>query len=101
MPTLDEKIAALEAKLKQERARKQKIDARQRHLISQQTRADDTRRKILVGALILGKVDQGQWPREKLMAMLNQSLVRLQDRALFDLDAPTAPSTPTPPEPTS
>ena len=50
MATIDERIATLEAKLKQEKARKQRIEARKRAAESKLQRSQDTRRKILVGA---------------------------------------------------
>ena len=87
MATLDERIAALEAKLKQERAKKQQIEARKRAAESKAKRSIDTRRKILVGATILAKVERGEWPQDKLLALLDASLTRTDDRALFDLPA--------------
>ena len=88
MATLDERIATLEAKLKQEKARKQLIEARKRAAESKLKRSQDTRRKILVGAAILAKVERGEWPKDKLLAMLDVALTRADDRALFDLQAP-------------
>lgn len=85
MATIENTIAALEAKLKQAKAKKQQIEARKRALETKEERAKDTRRKILVGAAILAKVERGEWPKDKLMAMLNSALTRLDDRALFDL----------------
>ncbi|MEI7994939.1 MAG: hypothetical protein WCH01_08570, partial [Methylococcaceae bacterium] len=75
-----------EARLKQAKARKQQIEARKRAMDSKKNRANDTRRKILVGAAILAKVDRGEWPKDRLLDMMSQTLTRLDDRALFDLD---------------
>ncbi len=88
MATIEERIAALETKLKQEKAKKQQIEARKRAAESKAKRSIDTRRKILVGAAILAKVERGEWPQDKLLAMLDVSLTRADDRALFDLPAP-------------
>ena len=88
MATIEERIAALETKLKQEKAKKQQIEARKRAAESKAKRSIDTRRKILVGAAILAKVERGEWPQDKLLAMLDASLTRADDRALFDLQAP-------------
>lgn len=88
MATIEERIAALETKLKQEKAKKQQIEARKRAAESKAKRSIDTRRKILVGAAILAKVERGEWPQDKLLAMLDASLTRADDRALFDLPAP-------------
>jgi hypothetical protein len=94
MATIEERIAALEAKLKQEKAKKQQIEARKRAAESKAKRSQDTRRKILVGAAILAKVERGEWPQDKLLAMLNVSLTRADDRNLFNLPAvqPQQPS---------
>ena len=88
MATIEERIAALETKLKQEKAKKQQIEARKRAAESKAKRSIDTRRKILVGAAILAKVERGEWPQDKLLAMLDASLTRADDRALFDLPTP-------------
>ena len=95
MASIDERIAALEAKLKQEKAKKQQIEARKRAAESKAKRSQDTRRKILVGAAILAKVERGEWPQDKLLALLDASLTRADDRALFDLPA-VQPQQPTP-----
>ena len=65
MATIDERIATLEAKLKQEKARKQLIEARKRAAESKLKRSQDTRRKILVGAAILAKVERDDVPSVK------------------------------------
>ncbi len=100
MPTIEERIAALEARLKQEKAKLQKIEARRRAMEAKRTRQQDTRRKILVGAAILAKVERGAWPKEKLLAMMDAVLTRPDDRALFDLPALPAvqPQQPSPTE---
>lgn len=48
-------------------------------------RKDDTRKKVLLGALVLSMIDKGEWPREKLDFALARFLSRPQDRALFNL----------------
>jgi hypothetical protein len=82
MASIDERIAALETKLKQEKAKKQQIEARKRAALKV-SRQQDTRRKILVGAAILAKVERGEWPKDKLLAMLDVALTRADDRALL------------------
>ncbi len=86
MAGIDDTIAALEAKLKQAKARKQQLEARKRAAESKKQRADDTRRKILVGAAILAKVERGDWPKDRLLEMMAQTLTRPDDLALFGLD---------------
>lgn len=99
MATIDERIAALEVKLKQEKARKQQIEARRRAAESKVKRSQDTRRKILVGAAILAKVERGEWPETRLLEMMSKTLTRADDRALFDLPAiqPQQPAAEAPP----
>jgi len=93
MSILDDKITELETKLKQAKAKKQQVEARQRAAESERKRTIDTRKKILVGAAVLNKVetDPGFLPR--LTTMLDSFLTRPDDRALFDL--PTTPTNPT------
>jgi len=50
-----------------------------------QTRKADTRKKVLLGALVLAMVEKGELPREKIDFALARFLTRPQDRALFDL----------------
>jgi hypothetical protein len=85
MDTIDSRIEAAKQKLKQLTAQKQQIEARKRAAESKRKRTDDTRRKILIGAAILAKVDRGEWPRSRLLAMMHLVLTRPDDRALFDL----------------
>ena len=87
MAVIDDTIAALEARLKQAKARKQQLEAQKRAAESKKQRSDDTRKKILVGAAILAKVDRGEWPRSRLLEMMGQTLTRPDDRALFGLDS--------------
>jgi hypothetical protein len=85
VPSIDDTIAALETKLKQAKARKQLVEARKRMAEQKVSRRQDTRRKVLVGAVILARVERGEWPRDKLLALLDSHLTRADDRALFDL----------------
>lgn len=85
MAAIDDKISKLETQLKQAKAQRQKVEARKRAAVSKLSRQQDTRRKILVGAAILAKVERGEWPKEKLLAMLDAALTRPDDRALFEL----------------
>lgn len=85
MTTIDDTITALETKLKQAKAKKQQIETRKKAAEQEATRVNDTRRKILVGAIVLNQLDSGALPIEQLMAMLDKALSRTDDRALFDL----------------
>jgi hypothetical protein len=53
-------------------------------------RKRDTRRKVLIGSMLLRLVEQGEWTRERLDQMLDKYLTRSDDRALFGL--PTDPA---------
>jgi hypothetical protein len=79
------KIAELEEKLRQLRAREQAVEARRRGLESRRARKADTRRKILVGAVVLARVERGEIAEAELRRWLDQGLTRDDDRALFAL----------------
>jgi len=87
VPKLDEQITALETRLKTLRSRQQRISARQRALEARRNRKADTRRKVLVGAIVLAKVDAGEIGEKQFRQWLDQALARPEDRALFGLPA--------------
>ena len=90
MANIDTVIAELETKLKQAKAKKQQTEALIRTLEQKRKRTEDTRRKVLVGAILLAKVERGEWPKERLIALLAGELTRDDDRVLFGL-APLDP----------
>lgn len=79
------KIAELEAKLRQLKERQQAVEARRRTLESRRERKADTRRKILVGAIVLAKVERGEISESDLRRWLDAALTRPDDRGLFGL----------------
>jgi uncharacterized protein YlxW (UPF0749 family) len=79
------RIAELEQKLRQLKAREQAVEARRRTLESRRSRKADTRRKILVGAIVLARVERGEISESDLRRWLDQALVRPDDRGLFGL----------------
>ena len=89
MPKIDERIEALEAKLKQLKVRQQRSEARARTVASRRARHEELRRKILVGAIVLAKVENGEFDRKILNGWLGEALTRADDRALFELDGDT------------
>ena len=91
MSKLDDQISTLQSKLAQLKVRQQRIDARTRALASRRARKDDTRRKILVGAIVMTKVEQGEMDQTQLQRWLDRALVRPDDRALFELLPQVAP----------
>lgn len=87
---MNEKIEKLEAKRAKIVAEIQRVKARE----ATEARKADTRRKIIVGSIILGMAQKGEgvWKSE-LGVALNKYLSREQDRSLFNLP-PIPPSTP-------
>ena len=85
MPTLEERVAAAREKLKTLEERQKRADARKKSLESKQTRKADTRRKILVGAIVLARVDQGRIEEAVLRGWMDEALTRADDRELFGL----------------
>ena len=70
MPKLDERISSLETKLKQLKVRQQRIDARARALSNRRARKDDTRRKILIGATVLARIDRNELDNDTLHVVM-------------------------------
>ena len=85
MAALDERIKAQEEKLKQLKALKQKQEAQKRAAEAKRTRTEDTRRKVLIGAMMLEHMAKNDGTKESVMGKLNAFLTRADDRALFDL----------------
>ena len=81
---IEKKIEAQLEKLKQLKAQKQAIEARERTKKKEQQRKDDTRRKILLGSYLIKKM-QNEANKEKILAELNEYLTENRDRQLFDL----------------
>lgn len=81
---IEKKIEAQLEKLKQLKARKQAIEAREKTKQKEQERKDDTRRKILLGSYLIKKM-QNEANKEKILAELNEYLTENRDRQLFDL----------------
>ncbi|ENV31973.1 hypothetical protein F960_03869 [Acinetobacter gerneri DSM 14967 = CIP 107464 = MTCC 9824] len=81
---IEKKIEAQLEKLKQLKAQKQAIEARERTKQKEQERKDDTRRKILLGSYLIKKM-QNEANKEKILAELNEYLTEDRDRKLFNL----------------
>ena len=82
---LDKKIEAQLEKLKQLKAQKQAIEARERAKQKEQVRKDDTRRKILLGSYLIKKMESNEANKQKILADLNEYLTEDRDRKLFNL----------------
>ena len=76
-----ERIKDLEKKKKQIEARIQKLKAQE----SAKKRKEDTRRKILLGALVQHLIKNGYWSEEEIYNQLDKFLNKPIDRKLFDL----------------
>jgi hypothetical protein len=85
MPKIDKRIEALETKLKQLKAQQQRKDARARTVAAKRARGEELRRKILAGAVVLAKVDEGSFDAAVLRGWMDAALTREDDRALFGL----------------
>jgi hypothetical protein len=57
MPKIDERIVAIKTKLKQLKVLQQRKEARARTTATKRTRHEELRRTILVGAVLLAKVE--------------------------------------------
>ena len=86
MPKLDEQISTLEEKLKQLKLRQQRTLARQRAVEGLRERKAETRRKILVGTVVMAKARAGEMDAALLRRWMDQTLTRREDRALFGLE---------------
>jgi hypothetical protein len=85
MPKIDDRIEALEAKLKQLKVQHQRKEARARTVAAKRSRHEELRRKILVGAVVLAKVEKGEFEEAILKKWMNAAVSRPEDRVLFGL----------------
>ncbi len=70
--------------------KREELNARiqkERNKHSQQKRKEDTRRKILLGALMMNMMKSGELNEKKIIKKLDGFLTRDIDRKLFDLPA--------------
>ena len=85
MAKVDERIQALEAKLKQLKTIQTRREARARTTAAKRARGEELRRKILAGAVLLAKVEAGEFEEETLKRWMAKALTRPEDRVLFGL----------------
>lgn len=79
--TPEQQLAELEQKQSQINARVQKKRAE----VSKKNRKQDTRRKIIAGALALENMERDGQFAEAMRGLLKQHVTRPADRKLFDL----------------
>ena len=82
--SLEQQISKQEERLKQLKAQKQAVLAREKKKQSEQQRREETRRKILLGSYLLKKMEN-EANKEKILADLNEYLTEDWDRKLFNL----------------
>jgi hypothetical protein len=82
-----ERIQALETKLKQLKVQQQRKEAKARSVALHRSRREEMRRKYLVGAVVLAKVEAGEIEETTLRQWMRPALSKREDRALFGLDA--------------
>jgi len=92
MPKLDEQISTLQHKFQQLKLRQQRVEARQQSVKAERERKAETRRKILVGGIVLGKWREGLLDARQLQEWLDQALTRADDRELFGLPVNDSPA---------
>ena len=78
-------IEKMEIRLKQLKEQKAKSERMAKAAEKRQTRANDTRRKILIGAMILNRVEKGALDIQQVKDHLDAFLVKDADRKLFGL----------------
>lgn len=105
MATADERIsAAISAaeqrakdaakQLQQLKAKREQIEAKKLTKMLKGERSDETRRKILAGALTLELMESDEATRQRFMGRLDKYLTRADDRALFGLAPIVKPEEP-------
>ncbi len=82
---LEASIEAQQKRLAQLKAQKHRIEARAKARAQEITRKQDTRRKILAGAMLLELMAKDADLQKQMMAKLEGFLTREDDRALFGL----------------
>ncbi len=85
MVEYESQIQKLEARLHQLKVRKQRVEARRRTAESRRSRREEARRTLLVGAVVLMRVEGGTLDRALLRQWLDSALTRSDERALFGL----------------
>jgi multidrug efflux pump subunit AcrA (membrane-fusion protein) len=82
---IEAQIKRLEQRLKQLKIQKQRTQARAQVSAARKGRREELRRRILVGAVVLARVERGLLEESVMRGWLEEALARIDDRALFDL----------------
>jgi hypothetical protein len=92
MKKMEERIAAAEEQLRRLKARHNEAEAKRKRESVRQAKKDEARRKLLVGAAVLERVDRGDIADAQFRAWMDAALVQPEDRALFNLQEPRTDS---------
>jgi large subunit ribosomal protein L7/L12 len=79
--SVNKRLEQLLKKREQLNAQIQKVKSKEASI----KRKSDTRRKILLGALMMEMMERGELDRNKILKRLDGFLIRDIDRSLFDL----------------
>ena len=79
--TMNSKLEQLKKKQEQLRLHIQKEEQK----LKTKNRKDDTRRKILVGAMVLDRMDKNDEYKQEILSILDSYLKNEKDRSLFHL----------------
>ena len=82
---LQANIEAQHKRLKDLKAAKAKLEARERSRLKVDERKKETRRLVLLGAFLKSRMDSSEETRAKTVSGLDRFLQRADERALFDL----------------
>ena len=82
---IEERVKAAEERLKKLKAKHARAKARERTAQSRTVRRDETRRKFLVGTVVLARIQNGLLEGSVLREWMDAALVHSEDRSLFDL----------------
>lgn len=85
MRPLEQRIAALEEQLKQQKAKAQKIAAAIKAKESGKARRLENRKKMLIGAMIFSQMNKNESLKENILAKLDGFLTKESERAVFGL----------------
>lgn len=83
MSRLEDRIAAAEQRLKALKARHVRAATKQRTRDAKHKRQEELRRKILVGAVVLERVERGEIEKSLLARWMEGALQTEEDEALF------------------
>lgn len=85
MRPLEQRIAELEEQLKQQKAKAHKIAAAIKAKENGKVRKLETRKKVLIGAMLLAQMNKNEETKASILAKLDGFLTKESERAVFGL----------------